>query len=139
MRQHAKQLAVALEEAAQDARDGKGPVAVGDGSENLACELFGKEDGALGLATGAEIPGAAGKGQKVFGMALRTPDAGETSLKPATGQELFYGTNYHRAQWSRAGFEAFFITSDVTVEVVFEKLVNGSLLGMSRPILRGGF
>ncbi len=51
LRQKAKQLAIALEEAAQGARDGKGPVAVRDRSENLGCELFSKEDGALGLAT----------------------------------------------------------------------------------------
>jgi hypothetical protein len=58
LRQKAKQLAVALDEAAQGARDGKGPVPVGHGSENLGRELFGKERGALGLTTGAEIPGA---------------------------------------------------------------------------------
>ena len=50
---------VAFDETAQDAGDGKGPAAVGDGSENFACQLFGKKDGALGLATGAEIPGTA--------------------------------------------------------------------------------
>jgi hypothetical protein len=56
LRQKAEQLAVALEEAAQGAGDGKGPVAVRDGSENLGRELFGKQEGALGLATGTEIP-----------------------------------------------------------------------------------
>ena len=59
LRQQAQQLAVALDEAAQDARDRKRPVPVGHGSENFRGELFGKEHGALGLATGAEIPGAA--------------------------------------------------------------------------------
>jgi hypothetical protein len=34
-------------------------VAVGDRSENLGCQLFGKENGALRLATGAKTPGTA--------------------------------------------------------------------------------
>jgi hypothetical protein len=59
LRQQAQQLAVALDEAAQDARDRKRPVPVGHGSENFRGEFFGKEHGALGLATGAEIPRAA--------------------------------------------------------------------------------
>jgi hypothetical protein len=72
-------------------------------------------------------------------MALRTPNPGEASLKPATGQELLHRANHNRAQWSRAGFEAFLITSDITVEVVFEKLVKSRVLGMSRPVFRSGF
>jgi hypothetical protein len=59
LRQQAQQLAVSLDEAAQDARDGKGPVPVGDGSEHFRDKFFGKEHGALGLATGTEIPGTA--------------------------------------------------------------------------------
>ena len=57
--QQAKQLAVALDESAQDARDRKRPVTVRNWSENVRGEFFGKEHGALGLTTGAEIPGAA--------------------------------------------------------------------------------
>jgi hypothetical protein len=64
-------------------------------------------------------------------MALRTPNPGEASLKPATGQELLHRANHNRAQWSRVGFEAFLITSDITVEVVFEKLVKSRVLGQS--------
>jgi hypothetical protein len=59
LRQKAKQLTIALEQATQGTGDGKGPMAVGDGSKDLTCELFGKEDGALRLATGAKIPGTA--------------------------------------------------------------------------------
>lgn len=40
LRQQAEQLAVAFDQTAQDARDGKGPVAMRDGSQNLAGELF---------------------------------------------------------------------------------------------------
>jgi hypothetical protein len=59
LRKQAQQLAIAFDEAAQNARNRKGPVPVGHGSENFRGEFFGKEHGALGLATGAEISGAA--------------------------------------------------------------------------------
>jgi hypothetical protein len=136
LRQKAKQLAIALEEAAQGARDGKGPVAMGDGSEDLGCDLFGKEDRALGLATGAEIPGTAGKRQQVLSMTLWAPNAGEAPLKPATGQKLLHGMNHDRAQGSRMGLEAFLIAPNIAVEVVFKELIELSLLGMSWPIFR---
>ena len=75
----------------------------------------------------------------MFGATLRAPQAGKTSLKPATTQKLLNGTDYNRAQGSRAGLEAFFVASDVTVKVVFKELIERSLLGMSWPILRDAF
>lgn len=52
----AKQLAVALDEAARGARDRKRPEAVGHGRENFQGEFFDEKQGAPGLATGEEIP-----------------------------------------------------------------------------------
>jgi len=49
LRQHSQQCALALEQAAQHARDGKRPVPVRNRGEDLFSELFGKEDGAFGL------------------------------------------------------------------------------------------
>lgn len=48
--QQAEQLAVAFDQTAQNAGDGKGPVTMGDGSQDLRGEFFSKQDGALGLA-----------------------------------------------------------------------------------------
>jgi hypothetical protein len=53
--QQAEQTALALEQAAQYARDRKGPVTVGYGGEDLAGKFFGEQNGAFGLAAGAEI------------------------------------------------------------------------------------
>lgn len=93
LREQAEWLVVALEQAAQDVGDGKGPVAVGHKSENLGGQSLSKEDRALCMATGTKVPGATGKGQKVLRVALGTTNPGEASLKPATGQELLHGTN----------------------------------------------
>jgi hypothetical protein len=82
-RQQSQQAALALEQAAQDARDGKRPVAMWHGGKNLGGEFFGKEHGALGLATGAEISGAARECDEVFRVALWTTDASETSFQAA--------------------------------------------------------
>jgi hypothetical protein len=57
--QQAQQLALALEQAAQDARDRKGPVAMRNAGEDFRGKLFGKENRAFGLTAGAEVPGAA--------------------------------------------------------------------------------
>ena len=43
LREQAQQLAVAFDKAAQHTRDGKGPVAVGHGSEDFGGEFFGEE------------------------------------------------------------------------------------------------
>jgi hypothetical protein len=59
LRQQAQQLPLALEQAAQNARDRKGPVSVGNGGEDVRGKLFGEKDGAFGLAAGAEVPGTA--------------------------------------------------------------------------------
>ncbi len=59
---------------------GKGPAAVGDRSDNLACQLFSKEDGALRLATGTEIPRAAGECEQMLGLGLWATNPGEASL-----------------------------------------------------------
>ena len=53
-------------------------------------------------------------------MTLGAPNAGEASLKAATGQKLLHGANHDRAQRSRAGLEAFLIALNIPVEVVFE-------------------
>ena len=84
------------EQPAQCARDREGPVPVGHGGENLAGELFGEEHGGLGLATGAEISGAARERQKVFGVTSGTAQGGKASLRPATGKELFDRAHHDR-------------------------------------------
>jgi hypothetical protein len=53
-------------------------------------------------------------------MTFWAPNSGKAALEPATTQKLLYGTNHNRPQWSRARLEAFFVTTDVTVEVVFK-------------------
>jgi hypothetical protein len=60
-------------------------------------------------------------------------------LKPATIQELLHGTNHNRPQWSRARLKAFFVTTDITVEVVFKELIKLRLFGMPGPVLRRRF
>jgi len=98
--QEAEQLAVPFDEAAQDARDGKGPVAVGHGDEDVGGEIFGEEHGTLGLAAGAEISGAAGERQEVFPMTFGTADAGETSLKPPAIKKCLHRARYNGAERS---------------------------------------
>ena len=75
-------------------------VAVGHRGENVRDEFFRKQHGALGLATGTEISGAAWEGQKVLSMALWAPDAREASLKASTGQEHFYAMDNNGPQRS---------------------------------------
>jgi hypothetical protein len=67
------------------------------GSENLACKFFGKENGAFGLAAGAEIPCPARVRQKMFFAAFITANSGKAALKPATVKELFDSTRHYRA------------------------------------------
>jgi len=105
LREQARQLAITFDEAAQDARYGERPVAMGHRSKDLGGEFFGKEQGAFGLATGTEIPGAARECQKVLRMALCAPNARTSGLKPSTAEELFYGTNHNRTQRTRARLE----------------------------------
>jgi hypothetical protein len=57
-------------------------------------------------------------------VTLEPADAGKASLQPATTQKLLYGTDHSRAQRARAWLKAFFVTTDVAVEVVFKKLIN---------------
>jgi len=53
--QESQEASLALEQAADDLGDGKGPMAIGDRREDLGDEFFGKQGGALGLTTPAEI------------------------------------------------------------------------------------
>ena len=89
--QKAEQLAVAFDETAQDAGDGKGPVAMRDGSQDLRGEFFGEQDRAFGLAAGAEISGAATERQKMLGVTLGAANPGEAALEPATTHSLRNG------------------------------------------------
>jgi hypothetical protein len=77
LRQQAEQLAVALDQATQNAGDGECPVAMRHGRENPSSQLFGKERGTLGLATAAYTSLAATEGQQVFGMTLRAAQTGK--------------------------------------------------------------
>jgi hypothetical protein len=67
--------------------------------------------------------------------ALCAPNARKSGLKPSTAEELFYGTNHNRTQRTRARLEAFFITADVTIEVLLKQPIELRLLGMPRPVL----
>ena len=73
----------------------------------------------------------------MLGMALWTADAREAALKPATTQELLYGTDHNRPQGARARLEAFLVTADVTFEVVFKEPIELCLLGVSGTIHGG--
>jgi hypothetical protein len=137
--QQTQQCALALEQAAQHSRDGKGPVTVRNGGEDLARKFFGKKDGALRLAAGAEIPCPARERQKMLLAAFVTANSGETSLKPPTGQEIFYRANDHRAQRPRLRLEALFVSPDVTVKVSFKQLIESRTLGMPGTVLGRGF
>jgi hypothetical protein len=75
----------------------------------------------------------------MLGAALRTTNPGEAALEPATTQKLLYGTNHNRPQRARARLEALFITTDVTVEVVFKELIQDRSFGMPGPVLRRRF
>jgi len=86
--QQAEQGALPLEQAAQDPRDGKGPVPVRNGSEDLAGKFLCKQDGAFRLAAGAEIPRAARICQEMLFPAFGAANARETSLEPPTRKEL---------------------------------------------------
>ena len=57
--QESQEASLALEQAADDLGDGKGPVAVGDRRQNVGGELFSKQRGAFGLTTAAKVPRAA--------------------------------------------------------------------------------
>ena len=56
-------------------------------------------------------------------MALVASNSGETPLKPAAGQEIFYRANDHRAQRSRMRLEALFVCPDVTVKISLKQLI----------------
>jgi hypothetical protein len=64
--QQTQQCALALEHAAQNPRDRKGPVTAWNWGEDLGRKFFCKQNGAFGLTAGAEISGAARKGQKML-------------------------------------------------------------------------
>jgi hypothetical protein len=55
--QEAEQLAVAFDETAQDPGDGKGPVAMQDGGQDLGGEFLGKQERAFGLAAASHRSG----------------------------------------------------------------------------------
>jgi len=57
-------------------------------------------------------------------MTFGAANPGKTALKPATTQKLLYATEHNRPQGSRAGLEAFFVTTDVAVEVLFKELIK---------------
>ena len=100
-------------------------VAMRDGSQDLRGEFFREQDRAFGLATGAEIPGAATERQKMLAVTLGASDTGKASLQPATTQKLLYGTDHNRPQRARARLKAFFVTTNIAVEVVFKELIKG--------------
>jgi hypothetical protein len=75
----------------------------------------------------------------MLGVALRTTNPGEAALEPATTQKPLYRTNHNRPQRARARLETFFVTADVTVEVIFEKLIKSRLFRMPGPVLRRRF
>jgi len=79
-----KQGAFTLEEPPQELGNGEGKVAMGHGSEDLFLEFLCEEDGAFGLAGGAEIPGLAGKSEQMLRVAGRAPKASEASKEAAT-------------------------------------------------------
>jgi len=139
LRQQAQQWAFALEQAAQDAGDGKGPVTVRNWGEDISGKFFGEEDGALGLTAGAEIPGAAGISQKMLLPAFWAANSSEAALKPATGQELLNGAHDRRTQGSGTGLEALFVSPDITVKVSLKQLVENGPFWMSWPVWGGGF
>lgn len=72
-------------------------------------------------------------------MTFWAPNPGKAALEPATTQELLYGTNHNRPQRARARLEAFFVTTDVTVEVVLKELIKSRSFGMPGPVLRRRF
>jgi hypothetical protein len=75
----------------------------------------------------------------MLGVTLGAANPGEAALKPATTQELLYGTNHNRPQGSRARLETFLVTTGVTVEVVFKELIRHRSFGMPGPVLRRRF
>ena len=79
-RQQSQQLAVALDEAAQDAGDRKRPVAMRHGRQDLTRQLLGKEHGAPGLATWAKFPLSATEGDEVFSVSAVSTVS--TALRP---------------------------------------------------------
>ena len=64
---------------------------------------------------------------------MRAPQAPQVR---GSASKIFW-TN--RPQGSRARLEAFLVTTDVTVEVVFKELIEHRSLGMPGPVLRRGF
>jgi len=72
-------------------------------------------------------------------VALRTANPGEAPLEPATTEKLLHGTNDNRAQRPRARLEAFFVTTDIAVEVVFKELIQRRSFGVPGPVLRRRF
>jgi hypothetical protein len=111
--QQAQQLAVALDEAAQDARDGECPVTMRHGRENPTRQLLGKKGGALGLATAADASLAATEGHEMFGMTLWTAQAGKASFQAATGEELFDRAHDDGPQGPGTGLETSLVSLDV--------------------------
>ena len=113
LRQQTQQRGLALEQPAQHSRDGKGPVAVRDGGENLGRKFFCKQKGAFGLTAGAEISGAARICRKMLLPTFGAADAREAPLKPPTRKEFLHRTHDHRAQRPGLRLEAFFVSADV--------------------------
>jgi len=72
-------------------------------------------------------------------MTFGAASPGKTALKPATTQKLLYATDHNRPPGSRAGLEAFFITTDVAVEGLFKELIKLRLFRMPGPVLRRRF
>jgi hypothetical protein len=110
-----------------------------DRSQDVRCEFFGEKDRAFGLAARTEIPRAATERQQMLCMTLRAANSGKSPLEPAATQELLYGTDHDRAQRTRARLETIFVTTDVSVEVVFKELIERSSFGMPGPVLRRRF
>ena len=57
------------------------------------------------------------------------------SFSAKSTERLAWQTEHNRPQGSRAGLEAFFLTTDVAVEVLFKELIKLRLFGMPGPVL----
>ena len=75
----------------------------------------------------------------MLGVTLGAANPGKAPLKPATAQKLLYGTDHNRPQGAGTRLEAFLVTTDVAVEVVFKELLQRRSFGMPGPVLRQRF
>lgn len=89
---------------------------------------------ALGVAGGAEPPGAAGKHQEVFFPTVGTADAGEAAARVPAVQVALLDFLDNRPEEAVLSLEAVLIFSQEPVEVMEQYPINDSALGMTRTI-----